>query len=388
MRANVMSDIRTFKLDIPESEIEELKDRLKRARWPDGETVNDWNQGVPLKFHKEFCEYWANDYDWYKTQERLNRFPQYKTRIDDVDIHFVHVKSSHKDAQPLIMTHGWPGSIVEFHKVIDALVEPTQHGGSEKDAFHIVCPSLPGYGFSGKPASTGWGVPKIAYAWDQLMQRLGYEGYYAQGGDWGAAVTTAIGIQNLGHCAAIHVNMPSAGATKAAKENPTDADKVALKGASFYQAWDSGYSKQQSTRPQTLGYGLSDSPIGQSAWILEKFYQWMDCNGHPENVLTRDELIDNIMFYWLTNSGASSARLYWESFNKAFSRGDDNTVRLPTGVSSYPKEIVRTPRSWAEKRYTNIQYWNELDKGGHFAAFEQPDLFVGEMRFWAASLRS
>lgn len=383
-----MSDIRTFKLDIPKSEIEALKDRLKRARWPDEETVDDWNQGVPLKYHKEFCEYWANDYDWYKTQDRLNRFPQYKTLIDEVDIHFIHVKSSHPDAQPLIMTHGWPGSIVEFHKVIDALVEPTLHGGSAADAFHIVCPSLPGYGFSGKPASTGWGVPKIAEAWDQLMQRLGYEGYYAQGGDWGSAVTTAIGIQNLGRCTAIHVNMPSAGATKAAKENPTDADKVALKGATFYQAWDSGYSKQQSTRPQTLGYGLSDSPIGQSAWILEKFYQWMDCNGHPENVLTRDELIDNIMFYWLTNSGASSARLYWESFNKAFNRGDNNTVRLPTGVSSYPKEIVRTPRSWAEKRYTNIQYWNELDKGGHFAAFEQPDLFVGEMRSWAASLRS
>jgi len=383
-----MSDIRTFTLDIPKSEIEALKDRLKRARWPDEETVDDWNQGVPLKYHKEFCEYWANDYDWYKTQDRLNRFPQYKTLIDEVDIHFIHVKSSHADAQPLIMTHGWPGSIVEFHKVIDALVEPTLHGGSAADAFHIVCPSLPGYGFSGKPASTGWGVPKIAEAWDQLMQRLGYEGYYAQGGDWGSAVTTAIGIQNLGRCTAIHVNMPSAGATKAAKENPTDADKVALKGATFYQAWDSGYSKQQSTRPQTLGYGLSDSPIGQSAWILEKFYQWMDCNGHPENVLTRDELIDNIMFYWLTNSGASSARLYWESFNKAFNRGDNNTVRLPTGVSSYPKEIVRTPRSWAEKRYTNIQYWNELDKGGHFAAFEQPDLFVGEMRSWAASLRS
>jgi len=381
-----MSEIRPFKIDVPESEIEDLKQRLNNARWPESETVDDWSQGVPITYHREFCAYWANEYDWYKTQDRLNGFAQYTTNIDDLDIHFIHVKSSHENARPIIITHGWPGSIVEFHKIIAPLAEPTNHGGTSDDAFHVVCPSLPGYGFSGKPDATGWGVPKIAEAWDTLMGTLGYHEYYAQGGDWGSAVTTAIGIQNKGNCAAIHVNMPSAGATKEARKNPDEADKIAMAGAAFYQQWDSGYSKQQSTRPQTLGYGLADSPIGQSAWILEKFYQWTDCNGHPENVLTRDEIIDNIMLYWLTNSGASSARLYWESFARAFGGGDDNTVKIPTGVSSYPKEIVRTPRSWADRRYTNIQYWNDLDKGGHFAAFEQPELFIDEMRSWKKSL--
>ena len=381
-----MSEIRAFKLDVPKSEIDELKERLDRSRWPDTETVDDWTQGVPINYHREFCEYWARDYNWYVTQDRLNKYPQYKTAIDNLEIHFLHVKSSHEAATPIIMTHGWPGSIVEFHKVIEPLSEPTKHGGSPEDAFHVVCPSLPGYGFSEKPTTTGWGVPKIAEAWDELMGRLGYNSYYAQGGDWGSAVTTAIGLQNKGQCAGIHVNMVNAGATKAARENPNEADNIALAGAKFYQDWDSGYSKQQSTRPQTLGYGLADSPIGQSAWILEKFFQWTDCDGHPENVLTRDEIIDNIMFYWLTNTSASSARLYWESFNQAFGGGKGDTVKLPTGVSSYPKEIVRTPRSWAEKKYTNIQYWNELDKGGHFAAFEQPDLFVQELRAWKKAL--
>lgn len=377
-----MAEIRPFKIDIPTADIENLQTRLRQTRWPEAETVDDWSQGVPLSYQQAFCRYWADDYRWYDTQERLNRFPQYKTEIDGLDIHFIHLKSEHKDATPLIITHGWPGSIVEFHKVIDPLTNPEQYGGQPEDAFHIVCPSLPGYGFSGKPARTGWGIPKIAEAWDELMNRLGYASYYAQGGDWGSAVTTAIGIQDKGSCASIHVNMPNAGATKAARENPDDADKAALAGALFYQQWDSGYSKQQSTRPQTLGYGLADSPVGQAAWILEKMYQWSDCNGHPENVLTRDEMIDNIMLYWLTNSGASSARLYWESFNKAFGDEQAATVQLPTGVSSFPKEIVRTPRSWAETRYKNILYWNDLDKGGHFAAFEQPALFVEEMRRW------
>ncbi|MDA0978235.1 MAG: epoxide hydrolase [Proteobacteria bacterium] len=377
-----MAEIRPFKIDITTDVIENLQTRLRQTRWPEAETVDDWSQGVPLSYQQAFCRYWADDYRWYDTQERLNRFPQYKTEIDGLDIHFIHLKSEHKNATPLIITHGWPGSIVEFHKVIEPLTKPEQYGGQPEDAFHIVCPSLPGYGFSGKPASTGWGIPKIAEAWDELMNRLGYARYYAQGGDWGSAVTTAIGIQDKGRCASIHVNMPNAGATKAARENPDDADKAALAGALFYQQWDSGYSKQQSTRPQTLGYGLADSPAGQAAWILEKMYQWSDCNGHPENVLTRDEMIDNIMLYWLTNSGASSARLYWESFNKAFGDEQAAKVQLPTGVSSFPKEIVRTPRSWAETRYKNILYWNDLDKGGHFAAFEQPALFVEEMRRW------
>lgn len=374
------SDIRTFEINIPQEEITGLKARLLNTRWPEAETPDDWSQGVPLSYHQEFCDYWATKYDWYETQARLNRFPQFKTTIDDCDIHFIHVRSDNDTARPLIITHGWPGSIVEFHKVIEPLTDPLAHGGKADDAFHVICPSLPGYGFSDKPTATGWGVTKIAEVWDQLMVRLGYDEYYAQGGDWGAAVTTAIGLQNLGHCKGLHVNMPSAAATKEARENPNEKDKRALAGGQFYQQWDSGYSKQQSTRPQTLGYALADSPTGQAAWILEKYYAWTDCDGHPENALTRDELLDNIMLYWLTNSGASSARLYWESFAKAFSGDGATTVSVPTGCSIFPKEIVATPRSWAEQRYTNIQYWNELEKGGHFAAFEQPDLFVNEMR--------
>jgi pimeloyl-ACP methyl ester carboxylesterase len=270
--------------------------------------------------------------------------------------------------------------VVEFHKVIKPLTDPQAHGGNAEDAFHVICPSLPGYGFSGKPETTGWGVEKIAKVWNTLMTRLGYDSYFAQGGDWGSAVTTAIGIQAAGNCAGLHVNMPIARATKAALENPDESDKRALAGAGYYQQWGAGYSKQQSTRPQTLGYALVDSPMGQAAWIIEKFFEWTDCDGHPENVLTRDELLDNVMFYWLTGSGASSARLYWESFNRTFGGEGNHTVQLPAGCSIFPKEIVPTPRSWAEQRYKNIVYWNELNKGGHFAAFEQPELFVGELR--------
>ena len=381
-----MSDIRHFKLDVPTSQIEDLQLRITATRWPETETVDDWTQGVPLAYLKEFCHYWAKEYNWYDTQEHLNRFPQCIAAIDGLDIHFIHARSSHEDATPIIITHGWPGSVVEFHKVIEPLTEPEKHGGKARDAFHVICPSLPGYGFSGKPEKTGWGVPKIAEAWHELMGHLGYSDWYAQGGDWGSIVTTAIGMQNKGGCAGIHVNMPTARATGEARDKPTDADKVAMAAATFYQQWDSGYSKQQSTRPQTLGYGLADSPVGQAAWILEKFYQWTDCQGHPENVLSRDELIDNIMFYWLTNSAASSARLYWESFNKALG-DDDALVELPTGVSSFPKEVIRTPRPWAEQRYANIMYWNDLDRGGHFAAFEQPEVFVGELRAWKAALK-
>ena len=375
-----MSDVRPFRIEVPESQLADLKRRLKATRFPERETPTDWSQGVPLGYVQELCAYWAERYDWRKTEARLNRFPQLKTNIEGLDIHALHVRSKHPNALPIVITHGWPGSVVEFHKVIEPLADPTAHGGSAQDAFHVVCPSLPGYGFSDKPTKAGWGVEKIAQAWDTLMMRLGYDRYVAQGGDWGSAVTTSIGIQNKGHCVGIHVNMPNARATKEALANPNERDKRALAGAKFYQDWDSGYSKQQATRPQTLGYGLADSPIGQAAWIIEKFWAWTDCNGHPENALSRDELLDNVMFYWLTDSGASSARLYWESFGRAFTAEQDNTVKLPTGCSIFPKEIVPTPRSWAETRYKNIVYWNELDKGGHFAAFEQPALFVDELR--------
>ncbi|HEY5647594.1 MAG TPA: epoxide hydrolase, partial [Pseudomonadales bacterium] len=363
-----------------DADLADLNERLQRTRFPDAETPDDWSQGLPLAYARELRDYWLNDYDWRAREAYFNRFPQFTTVIDGLPIHFIHYRSPQADAFPLVITHGWPGSVVEFHKVIGPLVDPVAHGGDAADAFHVVCPSLPGYGFSGKPAATGWGVDKIAGAWNTLMTRLGYARYFAQGGDWGSAVTTAIGIQNLGACAGIHLNMPNVGASRAARENPTEQDKLSLARAEYHQQWGTGYSKQQSTRPQTLGYALVDSPMGQAAWIIEKFYEWTDCNGHPEQALTREELIDNVMFYWLTAAGASSARLYWESFARAFRAGADNTVSLPTGCSIFPKEIVPTPRSWADRRYRNIVYWNELDRGGHFAAFEQPELFIGELR--------
>ena len=376
-----MSEIREFKIDIPKAELDDLRTRLANTRWPDAETPDDWSQGLPLGYAKELRDYWLSDYDWLARQRYFNAFPQFMTRIEGLDIHFIHRRSPHPGAKALLITHGWPGSVVEFHKIIEPLADPTAHGGDAADAFHVVCPSLPGYGFSGKPTTTGWGVGKIADVWNSLMAHIGYDQYFAQGGDWGAAVTTAIAMQNQGRCTGIHVNMPSAGPTQDARDNPTERDQQAFAGGRYYQQWGAGYSKQQSTRPQTLGYSLVDSPMGQAAWVIEKFLEWTDCDGHPENAVSREELIDNVMFYWLTASGASSARLYWESFNRAFSGdGDDAKVQLPTGCSIFPKEIVPTPRSWAEQRYGNIVYWNELEKGGHFAAFEQPELFVDELR--------
>ena len=372
--------VRPFVIHTPDTELDALQQRLAATRWPDAETPSDWTQGLPLAYAEELCAYWQSEYQWREREAYFNGFPQFLTELDGLDIHFIHVQSAEALARPLLMTHGWPGSVVEFHKVIGPLVDPVAYGGRAEEAFHVVCPSLPGYGFSAKPTQTGWGVERIAAAWDALMQRLGYSRYFAQGGDWGSAVTTAIGLQNLGQCAGIHINMPNAGAPKDALANPDEKDKVALAGARYYAEWGAGYSKQQSTRPQTLGYGLVDSPMGQAAWIIEKFYEWTDCQGHPENALSRQELIDNVMFYWLPGTGASSARLYWESFGTAFGGGAERQVSLPTGCSIFPKEIVATPRRWAQQRYPNIVYWNELDQGGHFAAFEQPELFVQELR--------
>jgi len=377
-----MSEITPFTINIPESQLTDLRNRIDNTRWAEEECVNDWSQGIPLTYVREIADYWANQYDWRKSEQYLNTFDHFQTNIDDLDIHFIHQKSPHPDAYPLIITHGWPGSIVEFHKVIQPLVNPTKHGGKAEDAFHVVCPSLPGYGFSGKPSQSGWGVEKIAETWDQLMVRLGYENYGAQGGDWGAAVTTQIG-RNIGHCDAIHINMPIGRPTPESLQDPTDEEKSALEGLTYYQEWDSGYSKQQSTRPQTLGYGLVDSPVGQMAWIIEKFWSWMDCDGHPENTLTRDELLDNVMLYWLTASGASSARLYWESFG---SFGGGEKVELPTGVASFPKEIIRSPRRWCEESY-NITHWTTMPKGGHFGAFEQPELFINDLRTFFKTIR-
>jgi len=378
-----MSEIREFQIEVTDETLDDLKQRLSMTRWPNKETPKDWSQGIPLGYMKELCDYWQHKYDWRAREERLNQFPQFITEIEGVDIHFIHLPSVHENARPLIITHGWPGSVVEFHKVIEPLVDPTAHGGNDEDAFHVVVPSLPGYGFSGKPKNTGWGIEKIADVWAVLMARLGYDHYFAQGGDWGAMVTTHIGLQDKEHCDAIHLNMPVVTPDPKTMTELTPSEQASLMSMKFYQDWDSGYSKQQSTRPQTLGYGLVDSPSGQAAWIIEKFYQWTDCNGHPENAISRNELLDNVMIYWLTRSAASSARLYWESFKNP----PQDEVVVPTGCSIFPKEIVRPSERWIRKRFTNLCYYNELDRGGHFAAFEQPELYLQEIRTYFRSVR-
>ncbi len=372
-----MSDIKPFHIDIPDSVLDDLKQRLAMTRWPDRETPDDWSQGIPLAYMQEIVDYWEKAYDWRAREALLNQWPGFVTNIDGLDIHFLHIRSKVDSARPLVLTHGWPGSIVEFQKVIGPLTDPEAHGGDAGDAFHLVCPTLPGFGFSGKPTSPGWGIEKIAGAWNELMLRLGYDSYFAQGGDWGSMVTTAIGVQNLGNCKAMHVNMPIAPPDTETMSDLSELEQSALAAMQFYQEHDSGYSKQQSTRPQTLGYGLADSPSGQAAWILEKFYQWMDCDGHPENAASRDELLDNVMMYWLTNSGASSGRIYWESFG---SGGAPKPVEIPAGCSIFPKEIFKTSERWAKKRFTNLVHFNVMEKGGHFAAFEQPEAFVSEVR--------
>ncbi|HVN37715.1 MAG TPA: epoxide hydrolase [Myxococcota bacterium] len=368
--------IEPFRIAASDADLDDLRRRLRATRWPEREVVDDWSQGIPLAYVQDVCAYWAEKYDWRARERGLNQWPQFRTPIDGLGIHFLHARSPHANALPLVMTHGWPGSIVEFQKVLGPLVDPPAHGGDARDAFHVVCPSLPGYGFSDKPTRAGWNVERIGRAHAALMSRLGYARYVAQGGDWGAMVTTATGMHDRDHCAAIHLNMAIAGPDPASMADLTEREKSALASMQHYGDWDSGYSKEQSTRPQTVGYGLTDSPAGQAAWILEKFWSWTDSNGHPENVLSRDELIDNLMLYWLPRNAASSARLYWESFRQV----PTGEIPIPTGASIFPKEIFRPSRRWAEKRYTNLIHWNELEKGGHFAAFEQPAFFVKEVR--------
>ncbi|MBX9606037.1 MAG: epoxide hydrolase 1 [Gammaproteobacteria bacterium] len=373
-----MSKVKRFRIKVPKSAIADLKRRLANTRWPERETPGGWSQGIPLSYMQELAAYWRNDYDWYRCQDALNALPQFITELDGLDIQFLHIKSPHRNALPLVMTHGWPGSVIEFLKVIGPLTDPVAHGGDAADAFHVVCPTLPGFGFSGKPTLPGWSVERIGRAWGQLMARLGYKRWVAQGGDWGSAVTHSIGMTETKHCAAIHTNMPLLSPSPAVMTDLTEQEKSALAGIQYYFDSDSGYSKEQSTRPQTVGYGLVDSPVGQCAWIMEKFWTWTDCHGHPENVLTRDELLDNVMMYWLTASGASSARIYWESFNMLFR--EKPQIHVPVGVSVYPHEIFRASRRWCEERYTKLIHYNALDRGGHFAAFEQPALFLNEVR--------
>ncbi len=378
------SDIRPFTIEVPDATLDDLHARLRTTRWPEAEVVDDWSQGTPLSYVQELCDYWLNTYDWRARESALNRFDQFITEIDGLDIHFVHHRSPHADATPLILSHGWPGSIVEFHKVIEPLTNPTDFGGDAADAFHVVAPSLPGYGFSAKPTETGWGVEKIGDVFTKLMDRLGYDRYVAQGGDWGAAITHSIGALDTEHCAAIHMTL-AMGARPRDLDDPSPAEVHALERAAYYAEWDSGYSKQQATRPQSVGYGLVDSPSAQAAWIVEKFWAWTDNAGHPEDVLSRDELLDNIMLYWINGNGASSARLYWESFGKRkpLEMGD-----MPVGFASFPREVVPPVRSWVEPMYPGLCHWAEYDKGGHFAAFEVPDTFVDEVRTFFRAFRS
>ncbi len=370
-----MSEVRPFTINVADEVLHDLRARLSNTRWPEEAPVGDWSQGVPLSYHRELCDFWATEYDWRQGEATLNQFDQFTTEIDGLDIHFIHQRSPHPNAMPLLISHGWPGSVYEFHKIIEMLVDPTTIGGRPEDAFDVVAPSLPGFGFSAKPTETGWNTIRIAAAFDTLMTRLGYERYVAQGGDWGSAITHAIGANHDDHCAGIHVTL-ALGARPKLEGDPTPEEQRALDGMAYYRRWDSGYSQQQSTRPQTLGYGLVDSPAGQAAWILEKFWSWTDCDGDPENVLSKTELLDNITIYWVTASAASSARIYWESFGKGPRAGE---VTIPVGVAVFPKEIVPPVRAWLEPRFRNIVHWSEHEKGGHFAALEVPEVLANDV---------
>jgi epoxide hydrolase len=372
-------EIVPFRIEIAEAELADLRRRLRQTRWPERETVAGWSQGVPLAYLRELCDYWADGYDWRATEARLNALPQFQTEIDGIRFVFAHVRSPNPGALPLILTHGWPGSVVEFMKVIGPLSNP----GQAADAFHLVCPSLPGYGFSGKPEQTGWGIERIARAWAVLMERLGYSRYGAVGSDWGTSVSTLLGQQDRAHVAGVHLIPPLAGPDPATLDDLTDAERAARAALEYSAEWDSGYSREHATRPQTIGYALVDSPAALAAWIVEKFWAWTDHDGPLEDVLTRDELLDNLMLYWLPGTGASAARLYWESIrqvNEWIAGTGASPVEVPVGCSVFPRELQRPSRRWAEKRFADIRYWNEPGRGGHFAAFEQPELFAEEVR--------
>jgi pimeloyl-ACP methyl ester carboxylesterase len=373
-----MVTVREFQVEISEDDVADLRARLRNTRWPDKETVTDWSQGIPTEYVRELAAYWADQYDMRRLADRLNRFPQFRATVGGLDTHFLHVRSPHENARPLLMTHGWPGSVLEFLAVLEPLSDPTRHGGSEQDAFHLVVPALPGYGFSGKPTQPGTGLERIGEAWDELMVGLGYPRYYAQGGDWGGLLTTSMASKPPAGLLGVHLNMAVANPQALAGLGELTESERNLGGLASYQQHESGYSVQQSTRPQTLGYGLADSPVGQLAWIAEKFYAWTDCAGHPENAVSRDNILDNVMLYWLTNSAASSARLYWESFASLLAGFPE--VSLPSAYTQFPKEIFAMSERWLRTRFTGLVYYSAAERGGHFAAFEQPELFVGEVR--------
>jgi pimeloyl-ACP methyl ester carboxylesterase len=399
----VGTGIRPFEVTFDEAEVDDLRRRIAATRWPEKEPVDDLSQGVQLATIQALAKYWETEYDFGRLQARLNAVPHFMTEIDGLDIHFIHVRSPHEDALPLIITHGWPGSIVEMLNVIGPLTDPTAHGGSEEDAFHVIVPSMPGYGFSGKPTSTGWGPERIARAWAELMERLGYTGYVAQGGDWGALVTDFMGAQAPEGLIGIHTNMPGAlppELSKVIASNVLGAGDPAPTGLSpeeqpvydrliyFFQK-GIGYALEMGNRPQTL-YGLADSPIALAAWMIDHdFWSYEDISRafveeEPVGNLTRDEVLDNVTLYWLTNTGISSARLYWEN---TFGFFDFKGVTVPTAVSLFPNEIYHAQRSWAERAYPNLIYFNEVDEGNHFAAWQEPEIYTTEVQAGFKSLR-
>jgi pimeloyl-ACP methyl ester carboxylesterase len=371
-------EITPFTHHAPQSALDDLKQRLAQTRWPERETVSDWSQGVPLEKLRGLVEYWRTDYDWRRCEEALNRFPQYRTEIDGLGIHFIHVRSKHPNALPIILTHGWPSTVLLFRDVIGPLTDPTAHGGRAEDAFDVVVPSLPGFGFSDKPAERGWNAERTARAWAVLMARLGYRRYVAQGGDWGAYVTTAMAQQRPPGLAAIHLNFPQVIPDRIpAKLSPEQ--KRAMDILNQFLTDGSGYFRIQATRPQNIGYALIDSPAAQAAWIYEIFNSGTGNQGNPEDVLTRDQMLDEITLYWLTGTAASSARFYLEQAAVLGKRNNPGRVDLPVGCSVFPHDLP-APRSWAKQVYPKLFYWNELNRGGHFAALEEPELFTEELR--------
>jgi epoxide hydrolase len=365
-----------YEVEITEEEIADLRERLARTRWPDAETVDDWSQGLPLGYAQELCAYWERDYDMGRVARRLNALPQFTAEIDGLGVHFIHLRSPEPNAVPLILTHGWPGSVLEFVDLLAPLTHPTAHGGEAADAFHVVVPSLPGYGFGAKPTETGWGVERIADAWAQLMAGLGYERYVAQGGDWGAPVSIGLALRHPEHCVGLSLNYPLPPAP--GTPEPTEEERADLADLKRFRVEGMGYSTQQATRPQTLAYGLTDSPAAQAAWIVEKLCAWSDCDGHPENSFSRDHLLDNVMVYWLNATAGSSARLYWESFGTAFAGVVE--IATPTAYVAYPREIIRLSERLARTRFTDLRHYARPERGGHFAALEVPEIFLAELR--------
>jgi epoxide hydrolase len=381
--------IEPFVIDVDGTALADLRDRLRRTRWPEREPVGDWSQGVPLNYLQNLCDYWEGRYDWRATEARLNQVPQFTTAIDGLDIHFLHIRSPHPGAVPLVMTHGWPGSFLEFEQVLGPLTDPPRHGGDAADAFDVVVPSLPGYGFSGKPAAVGWDIHRIARAWAELMTRLGYTRFLAMGSDWGTSISTSLALQHADRLLGVHLVPPLAPPDRTVGDL-TDAERAALADLDQRSRTGSGYSAMQATRPQTIGYALGDSPAGLCAWIAEKLWAWTDHAGDLSQILTADQVLDNITMYWLTGTAASSARLYWESIDQVtewFTTATSDTVTVPAGCSIFPKEVPRPSRRWAQRRFTNIVYWNYPLRGGHFAAWEQPGLFTGEVRAVARNCR-